>query len=182
MCFNVTVNLNDECSITGPDNVCPNSTNTYTGPPTLYPYNPYSYSWSVSSGSAVIVGSSTSQNVQVQAPPNNSAYTLSLTVTNLCGTTTCTHTYQSSNPLPTCNITGGADAVCAGSSTTWSATAGMTAYSWTGPGGFTATTQNITITVAGTYTVTITGANGCQSTCSRTLNVTPLPAVAIYHR
>ena len=87
------------------------------------------------------------------------------------------------NTPPTCSITGGVDAVCAGSTTTWSATAGMSSYSWTGPGGFNATTKDITISTAGTYNVTITDANGCQSTCSRTLTVNPLPTTSlIYHR
>ena len=77
------------------------------------------------------------------------------------------------NPLPICSITGGTDVVCAGSTTTWCATAGMASYSWTGPGGFTASTQCVTIGTAGTYTVTITDANGCQSTCARILTVNP---------
>ena len=87
------------------------------------------------------------------------------------------------NTLPICSITGGLDTICAGSTTTWSATAGITSYSWSGPDGFTASTQNITIGLTGTYSVTIRDANGCQSTCSRTLNVNPLPTTsAIYHR
>jgi hypothetical protein len=37
------------------------------------------------------------------------------------------------------------------------------AYSWTGPGGFTATTQNIVAPLAGNYACTVTDANGCTS-------------------
>jgi hypothetical protein len=87
------------------------------------------------------------------------------------------------NTPPICSINGGVDALCAGSTTIWSATAGMTSYSWTGPGGYTASTKDITIGMAGTYTVTITDANGCQSSCSRILTVNPLPTTsAIYHQ
>ncbi|MEO7080655.1 MAG: hypothetical protein ABIY71_03970, partial [Flavobacteriales bacterium] len=35
-------------------------------------------------------------------------------------------------------------------------------YSWSGPGGFNTTEQNPTVSVAGTYTLTVTAANGCQ--------------------
>ena len=104
-------------------------------------------------------------------------YTVTITDANGCQST-CARTLVV-NPPPTCTITGGSNSVCVGSTTTWSATAGMTTYAWTGPGGFTASTQTITIGTAGTYTVTITDANGCQSTCARTLVVNPLPICAI---
>ncbi|MBN1505096.1 MAG: T9SS type A sorting domain-containing protein, partial [Candidatus Eisenbacteria bacterium] len=49
-------------------------------------------------------------------------------------------------------------------------------YSWSGPGGFSAATRCTgPIGTAGTYTVTITDANGCQSTCDTTLTVYPAP-------
>lgn len=103
-------------------------------------------------------------------------------LTNICGVVTSDQATVTINQLPTCSITDGFDAVRAGSTTTWNATAGMLSYSWTGPGGFIATTQSITFGVAGSYTVTITDVNGCQSTCSRTLTVNPLPTTSpIYH-
>ena len=74
---------------------------------------------------------------------------------------------------PTCNITGGSDAICSGNTITWSAPAGMTIYSWTGPSGFTAVTQDITISIAGDYNVTITDPSGANS-CSRNLTVYPV--------
>ena len=39
-------------------------------------------------------------------------------------------------------------------------------YSWTGPGGFTSTDRCIEVGVEGTYEVTVTDENGCESTCS----------------
>jgi hypothetical protein len=74
------------------------------------------------------------------------------------------------SPNPACSITG-EQTVCTGGSSTFTATAGMTTYSWTGPGGFTAGTPSITVSVAGIYEVTITDSNGCSSTCSRELIV-----------
>lgn len=43
------------------------------------------------------------------------------------------------------------------------------AYVWSGPNGFSATTQDIANLIAGTYSVTITDANGCSITHERTL-------------
>lgn len=55
---------------------------------------------------------------------------------------------------------------------------GNRSYSWTGPGGFTATSQNINGLLAGTYNVTVTDANACTTTA--TANVTgPATAVAV---
>src|SRR5690606_39434689 len=34
-------------------------------------------------------------------------------------------------------------------------------FAWTGPNGFTSVEQNPTVSVAGTYTLVVTGANGC---------------------
>ncbi len=42
---------------------------------------------------------------------------------------------------------------------------GMKNYAWTGPFGFTSTQRCITVNDPGTYSVTITNANNCQSTC-----------------
>jgi hypothetical protein len=59
-------------------------------------------------------------------------------------------------------------------------TAGYT-YSWSGPNSFSATGSSVTNSdvqpaSAGTYTVTVTDASGCQSTCTATLTVNPAPA------
>ena len=52
-------------------------------------------------------------------------------------------------------------------------------FSWTGPGGFTATTECITVDVAGEYCATVTDANGCESVCCATLEVNENPACTI---
>ncbi|MCB0795467.1 MAG: T9SS type A sorting domain-containing protein, partial [Flavobacteriales bacterium] len=41
---------------------------------------------------------------------------------------------------------------------------GNGSFSWSGPGGFVSTDQNPTVSVAGTYILTVTGDNGCTST------------------
>ena len=77
---------------------------------------------------------------------------------------------------PTCIISGGSDFSCYGAPTTWSAPAGMSSYSWSGPGGFTAVTRDISINIAGQYNLTITDATGTTS-CSRYLMELPLPFI-----
>ena len=59
-------------------------------------------------------------------------------------------------------------------------------YAWTGPGGFTSTLQNPTIAGAtlanvGTYTVTVTGSNGCSSqvTATTSLSATPTSSFSV---
>ena len=153
------------CAITGGSNaVCAGSPTTWSATASMT-----TYAWTGPGGFTA-----STQNITIIVA---GTYTVTITDVNGCQST-CARTLVV-NQLPICAITGGSNAVCAGSTTTWSATAGMTTYSWTGPGGFTAATQTITIGTAGTYTVTITDANGCQSTCARTLVVNPLPICAI---
>lgn len=185
--FNVTVNLNDECSITGPDNVCTGAVNTYTGPATVYPYNPYSYSWAVTAGSAVIQGSNTTQSIQVQAPPASGSFTLGLTVTNLCGSTTCYHTY---NVIQAPVVTVNSPSVCEGNPATVTATPGTPGsydYTWTVPGGVPnpGNVASFTTTVAGTYSVVITDqiTHCASASASGTVTLSPLPVTSpIYHQ
>jgi hypothetical protein len=89
------------------------------------------------------------------------------------------------NTPPTCAITG-TNIICHFSPTGTTNTtefcgpAGMATYAWTGPGGFTKSTQCTgQISAAGTYNLTITDANGCQSSCSRTLTVNENPTCSI---
>ena len=88
------------------------------------------------------------------------------------GTLTCT---------PVCSVTASnLGPYCAGTTITLNATAanGATAYTWTGPNGFTATGQNVTIpnctaAMAGVYTVTATGAATCTGSTTVVVNPTP---------
>ncbi|SMO45134.1 gliding motility-associated C-terminal domain-containing protein, partial [Saccharicrinis carchari] len=67
--------------------------------------------------------------------------------------------------------------VCLGEDVTLSALPnGMVTYSWTGPGSFTSAAQNpslsaVSLTDAGTYTLTVTDANTCQATATTDLVV-----------
>jgi hypothetical protein len=95
-------------------------------------------------------------------------YTVTITLNGGCTATGTVNVVE--NPLPTPTITGN-PTVCAGSCATFNAGAPYSAYLWsTG-----ATTQNITVCVAGTYTATVTDANGCTNFDTQVLGVNPLP-------
>lgn len=76
----------------------------------------------------------------------------------------------------------GSAPVCPGSTLTLQAnTVSGATYSWSGPGGFTSTSQNPTISNvtsanAGTYVLTVTGSNGCTSQLNVTGVVNALPS------
>src|SRR5207244_991963 len=84
---------------------------------------------------------------------------------------------------PSCTIAPASQSICPGGSATFtvSATGGIPPYTftWTGPGGFTATGATITVGVGGTYTATVTDSAGCQNTCTAQLIVNPNPICAI---
>ena len=96
-----------------------------------------------------------------------------VTVTDVNGCSASTNKVVTLNPLPTAIISG-VLAFCAGSSTTLTASGGLT-YLWsTG-----ATSATINPNQAGVYTVTVTDGNGCQNSTSKTLTINPLPTVSI---
>ena len=100
-----------------------------------------------------------------------------------CDGTACSQAYSNVRqvnvmPLPT-PIAGSNSPVCEGFDLNLTSNAWAT-YSWTGPNGFTSTVQNPVITAAttvnaGTYNLTVTDANGCQSatTTAVIINVNP---------
>ncbi len=140
-------------------------TNTSTGSPT-------SYSWSFPGGTP---STSTAANPTVTYSTAGT-YNVVLTATNGSGSNTTTMTnYVTVNAVPATPTvtTSGATTFCTGGSVTLTSSAG-TSYLWsTG-----ATTPSITATTAGTYTVQVTSAAGCQSTASAatTVTVNPTPA------
>lgn len=84
------------------------------------------------------------------------------------GSTSCTGstTVTVSNPAPaTVNVTpSGPLTICAGGNVTLNGQTGFTNYSWQ-PGG--QTTPSITVSSAGTYTLTATNAQGCQASSTQ---------------
>jgi len=90
-------------------------------------------------------------------------------------------------PTPAVTINASATCICLGGTATFSATEGYNSYSWSTEStnaGMPATTNTSSITVTPTgagdmsYTVTVSGDNGCSKNLSATLTVKPLPTIS----
>ena len=119
-----------------------------------------------SGASTYVWNDGNTDNPRTVSPTTTTTYNATGTDSNGC--TSSGGTTITVNALPTVEITGTLT-YCAGSTTTLTATAGLSSYLWsTG-----ATTQAINVT-AGSYTVTGTDSNGCSATSSAS-TVTELP-------
>jgi len=120
---------------------------------------PFTYSWSGPEGF--------SANTECIDPTVAGTYTVIVTGSNGCeGQGSGTLIFS---PGAVCNIAGD-DTICAGSTSEFCAPAGMSSYSWSGPEGFSATTQCTgPIGVLGYYTVTIIDEYGCENSCTKKL-------------
>lgn len=166
-----------DCSIVcGPPDVsvgttqtipCGSTTATLSGSSTTAGVN---YSWTGPGGFT-----STSQNPTVSSPG-----TYTLTVTDPANPT-CPATAQQ-----TVNLAPGGPTVTTGTtqlltcdttnvSLSASASSADVIYSWTGPGGFTSSNQNPTVSVPGVYTLVVTDTtNSCSSTATQLVNIDTL--------
>lgn len=114
--------------------------------------------------------------------------TVTVTVKDACNnpqTKTVTVTIPANTLNPT--ISASATCICLGGTATFSATEGYSSYSWSTEStnaGMPATTNTSSITVTPTgagemsYTVTVSGDNGCSKNLSATLTVKPLPTIS----
>lgn len=134
-----------------------------------------SYSWS-GPGLSSILQNPTITNASMS---NNGNYILTVTDANGCVNSTNQNVVV--NPQPIVSVSG--NTVCLNLNTSLSANGG-TSYSWTGPAGFTSTSQNPAIinaqlSNAGQYQVIITDANTCSDTLVTNLIVNSLPVPQI---
>ncbi len=155
----VTVNTPPTSTITpsGMTTFCQGGSVTLTASPGS------SYLWS---------NGSTTQDVTVNTSGN---YTVTVTDANNC-TSASLATAITVNPLPSVSITAsGPTTFCQGGSVTLTASSGAS-YLWSNG----ATTQAITVSSSGNYSVTVTNANNCSSTSQPTLvTVNPSPSAII---
>lgn len=94
-------------------------------------------------------------------------------------TSTGTSVNVSVNPNPVAVAGAAATTICSGSSINLTS-ASAAGYSWTGPAGFTSTTQNpvitnAAVTASGTYTITVTNGPGCSDSSMVSIVVNPTP-------
>src|SRR5690606_24707196 len=109
-----------------------------------------SFAWSGPGGFA-----STEQNPSVSIP---GSYVLTVTGSNGC-TSTATAVVEQDVDVPGANAIGGT-LTCATTSITLQGS-GNGSFSWSGPGGFASTEQNPSVSIPGSYVLTVTGSNGC---------------------
>ena len=105
----------------------------------------------------------------------NQSGVYTVTATNAEGCSASTNVTVTVNPLPNVNITGNSS-FCQGDNTTLTAT-GASTYAWSNS----QTINTITVSNAGTYTVTGTDANGCANTDTKTISVNPTYNIPLTH-
>ena len=118
----------------------------------------------------------------LQNPTVSVAGTYQVVVTNGsngCSATTSATVSQNTTP-PNVTATAQASLTCSSTSVVLSGSSNANNYAWTGPNGFSSSQQNPTVSVAGIYTLSSTGSNGCvaSDTALVSQNTTPPGATA----
>ena len=155
----ITVAITDlsQVIITGNNNLCPGDSTI------LKAHGGISYSWNTSQ---------TSDSIIVK-PSETTTYTVTVTLSNGC-TAVLSRTVSILTPA---SVTiSGTLTICPGDSTTLTATGGGT-YLWSS--GNTTGAINVKPTVQTTYTVTVTGVNGCSASRSVVVAILPIPDIII---
>jgi hypothetical protein len=152
---NVTVGTTPTPSILGNTVICQGQSTTLTA------NGGTSYVWS---------NASTNNSINVS---QSGVYTV--TATNAEGCSNTANVTVTVNPLPNVSIIGNSS-FCQGDNVTLTAT-GANSYAWNN----TATNASITVSSAGTYTVTGTNVNGCSNTASKTVTVNPTYNIPLIH-
>lgn len=131
--------------------------------------NAYSYQWLKS-------GVEMPGETNMTHYPNSSA-NYRVRISNWLGCTATSNSFAvtvNAAPSPSITITGNTT-LCNGQTATLSASQNYSSYQWsTG-----ATSKSITVSTAGTYTLTVTSANGCTATAAPVVISTSIPDVTI---
>lgn len=168
----VTVNANPAPVVSGAGSVCSNSTGTYS-----VANNPgNSYVWNISNGT-INSGQGTNAVSVTWNSSGGAAISVTETTSSLCtGDDTLTVTINSSlNPVITAS---GPTSICQNDTIVLDAGGGYSTYLWNTGGN----TQTISVTSAGTFSVSVTDANGCSGSSSApvtvSVNSNPVPVIS----
>ena len=123
------------------------------------------YTWSGPNGY-----SSTAQSPSITNATVSATGTYTLTVTNANGCSASATTAVTINALPVPNPSSDSPK-CIGSTLSFNSVAGMATYAWSGPNSFSSSIQapsisSVTSAMVGTYTLTVTNANGCSASAT----------------
>jgi len=163
-------------TISGPAGVCGGTTHTYSISAVS---GATSYTWTLPSGWS---GSSTTTSISATA--GTSGGTISVIANNDCGSSPArTKTVSVTNIPAQPGTISGPNAVCQGSTHTFSisAVSGATSYTWTLPSGWSgsSTTTSISATAGSSGGIMwVTANNSCGSSTPRTKSVTVIPALS----
>jgi PKD repeat protein len=141
--------------------------------------NATSYSWTFNGGTPA-TSTQTNPSVVYSTP---GTYTVTLIANGDGGTNTLTRTnYITVYALPELIVSSNTP-LCSGQDIQLTASS-ASSYVWSGPNGYSSNAQNPLIPNAqtsytGTYSITITDANGCSNTASSTITVNALPTITI---
>ena len=175
----ITVNPYPTASIAGNNEVCKNAGSpnvTFTGATGTAPYT---FTYNINGGSNLTVNSSGNTATVAAVTSASGIYNFNLVGVRDAATSAC---YQAQSGLATITIdtlpaatisAASATSFCPGGSVTLTATPGVS-YLWSNN----ATTQSITVSAAGNYTVKVTDGKGCFATSSATaVSIYSLPVV-----
>ncbi|MEJ5268080.1 MAG: gliding motility-associated C-terminal domain-containing protein [Bacteroidales bacterium] len=169
---NVVINPNPTPTASNNGPLCEGQTLNLSSTP-----NGMSYSWSGPGG-----WTSSSQNPSRAGVTTAMAgnYTVTVTSGAGCTATATTNVVINPNPTPTASNNG---PLCEGQTLNLSSTPNGMNYSWSGPGGWTSSSQNpsragVTTAMAGNYTVTVTSGAGCTATATTNVVINPAPVIS----
>lgn len=159
--LNVSQATGSAPTLTGPLTACANSSSSFSTS-TSYPAGT-TFSWTISPTNAGSIASPGSPATTIEWG-NNAPTTVTVTLTvDVCGSTYSNSTTINLDPVPTPTVNQ-LGTFCVGDSTQLQAVGGaFTAFSWSGPGAYTSTSNPTTIYAGGLYQVTVTDGNGCTA-------------------
>ncbi len=170
---NVFAQVGDATSISGPTSVCANTSAVYSTPPIT---EATSYMWNIPAGASITSGYGTNV-VIIQFGATSGDIVVFGQNGNILGNPSSIHVTV--NSAPTVTVAANPTDICAGASTTLTASGAGTSFVWSGSIMTTSSSITVNPTATTPYTVTVTGSNGCTASGSVTVNVHTAPSVVL---